>query len=95
MLPEPDFVGRGQLCDLATFLGDLFVAFLRQVRLFLCLEESLQMGLDGPPRGQGVHRGVRLRTLVESKNSSFPHTSPASMHISTIRSKKPLKTSKP
>jgi hypothetical protein len=29
------------------------------VRL-LCLEESLEMGLDGPPWGQGVHRGVRF-----------------------------------
>jgi hypothetical protein len=59
LLPEAIVTGRGQLCDLATFLGDLFVAFLRRVR-FSCLEESLQMGLDGPPRGQGAHRGVRL-----------------------------------
>ena len=34
-------------------------------------------------------------TLVESKNSSSPRTKPASMHICTILSKKPLKASRP
>jgi hypothetical protein len=33
-------------------------------------------------------------TLVESKNSSSPCTNPASKHISTILSKKPLKVSR-
>jgi len=34
-------------------------------------------------------------TFVESKNSSFPRTNPASKHISTILSKKALKISRP
>jgi hypothetical protein len=34
-------------------------------------------------------------TLVASKNSSSPYTSPASTHSSTILSKKLLKTSRP
>jgi hypothetical protein len=42
-----------------TFLGDVFAFFLLRVRLF-GLEESFEMGLHGPPRGQGIHRGVRF-----------------------------------
>ena len=59
VLYEPLILGRGQLRDLVTFLGDVFLIDLRRVRLFF-LEEFLQMGLQGPPRCQGVHRGVRF-----------------------------------
>src|SRR3712207_1382002 len=71
----------------------LLVVGVRRVRLFLRLEESLQMGLHSPPRGSRESTAAFACTLVESKNSSLPLTSPASMHSSTIRSKKPLKTS--
>jgi len=52
-------------------------------------------------RGGQEHLGTSApfaalaRTVVESTNSSSPHTSPASTHISTIRSKKLLKISRP
>lgn len=36
-----------------------------------------------------------LVELVKSKNSSSPRTSPVSMHLCTISSKKPRKTSTP
>src|SRR3712207_7170302 len=48
-LYEPLILGRGQLRDLVTFLGDVFAFFLRRIRSF-CVEEFPQMVLRGPPR---------------------------------------------
>jgi hypothetical protein len=48
-----------------------------------------------PSRGTTESTAALARTFVASKNSSPPHTSPASWHSSTTRSKKRRKTSTP
>lgn len=54
------------------------------------------VGLRGLVTGRGeTCKSGSSATVVESTNRSSPHTRPALTHITTIRSKKPLKISRP